>query len=152
MDQLQAKAIIQISKPIDEVFEAIVDPRKMSNYFISEGSGRMEEGKTLTWKFPEFEERVEVEVTKVEAPELVSFYWEGATGRKLEVAINLQEMKNSTTLVKITEGKMENDPAGLAWFGSNTEGWANFLACLKAWLEYGIHLRRGAFGYRADEG
>ena len=151
MEQLQAKAGIQISKPIKEVFEAIVDQKKMSNYFISESSGRMEEGKTLTWKFPEFEDRFSVEVAEVKSPEFVSFLWEGAVGNKLLVEINLLEMKNSTTLVKITEGKMENNAAGLAWYGGNTEGWANFLACLKAYLEYGINLRKGAFDYMKKE-
>ncbi len=33
------------------------------------------------------------------------------------------------------------------WLRRNTEGWANFLDCLKAWLEYGINLRKGAFDY-----
>jgi len=42
---LEIKAAIQILKPAHEVFEAIVDPSKMSNYFISKGSGRMEEEK-----------------------------------------------------------------------------------------------------------
>jgi len=151
MEQLQAKASIQISKPMEEVFEAIVDPAKMSNYFISESSGRMEGGSTLTWKFPEFEESFPVEVAEVKPPSFVSFLWEGATGKQLLVEINLLEMKHSSTLVKITEGKMDNDPAGLAWFGGNTEGWANFLACLKAYLEYGINLRRGAFDYMKKE-
>ena len=50
--KLEVKAAIQISKPAGEVFEAIVDPVKMSNYFISESSGRMEEGKKLIWRFP----------------------------------------------------------------------------------------------------
>lgn len=34
---------------------------------------------------------------------------------------------------------------GICWLKSNTEGWANFLTCLKAYLEYGINLRQGAF-------
>ncbi len=38
----EIKTKIQIQKPAAEVFEAIVDPEKMSNYFISKGSGRME--------------------------------------------------------------------------------------------------------------
>ncbi len=41
---LEIKTSIQVSKPADEVFEAIVNPQKMSNYFISQGSGIMEEG------------------------------------------------------------------------------------------------------------
>lgn len=44
---LEIKAAIQIQKPLHEVFEAIVDPEKMSNYFISKASGRMEEGKQI---------------------------------------------------------------------------------------------------------
>ena len=42
-----------ILKPPAEVFEAIADPTQMSNYFISQSTGRMEEGKTVLWKFPE---------------------------------------------------------------------------------------------------
>ena len=51
------------------------------------------------------------------------------------------------TVVTITEKGRENDEAGLKWFMGNTEGWANFLACLKAYLEYGINLRKGAFDF-----
>ena len=38
---LEIKVALQILKPVNTVFEAIVDPEKMSNYFISESSGRM---------------------------------------------------------------------------------------------------------------
>jgi uncharacterized protein YndB with AHSA1/START domain len=31
----------KILKPINEVFEAIIDPAKMSNYWFSSGSGRV---------------------------------------------------------------------------------------------------------------
>lgn len=58
---------------------------------------------------------------------------------------------NNSTLVSITEKSMENDEAGIKWLIGNTEGWANFLACLKAWLEYGINLRKGAFDYMTDK-
>ena len=48
MDQkLEVKAALRILKPADIVYEAIVDPVKMSNYFISEGSDRMEDGKEI---------------------------------------------------------------------------------------------------------
>ncbi len=42
---------------------------------------------------------------------------------------------------------MEANEMGLQWFGGNTEGWANFLACLKAYLEFGINLRKGGFDF-----
>lgn len=151
MDQLQIKTALQISKSPSEVFEAIVDAGKMSGYFISESTGNLIEGTSVTWKFPEFEGDVLIEVTRVVPAELVAFTWEGAKGKKLEVEISLHKFNGNTTVVKITEGKMDNDKAGIEWFGGNTEGWANFLACLKAYLEYDINLRKGAFEFRQGE-
>ena len=151
MAQLKIKTALQISKPKAQVFDAIVDPQQMTQYFISEASGKIEEGQTILWKFPEFEESVTIHVTKVVDNEQICYQWEGAKGKDLNVAIFLQEVGNGNTLVKITEGEMESDEAGLNWFGGNTEGWANFLACLKAYLEYGINLRKGAFDFLRSE-
>lgn len=148
--KLEIRAALQILKPSDEVFEAIVDPVKMSNYFISEGSARMEDGKIITWKFPEFSIQFPVRVKKIVNPEYVSFHWD-MEGTELLVEMTLKSLDGNSTLVTITEKSMENNEAGIKWLKGNTEGWANFLACLKAWLEYGINLRKGAFDYMSDK-
>jgi uncharacterized protein YndB with AHSA1/START domain len=150
MDILEIKAGLQIQKPAAEVFEAIVDPAKMSNYFISKSSGRMEEGKTLQWNFPEFKDTFPIRVGKIEKNKLVSWYW-STNDKELLVEIKLETQQDGSTLVNVTEGKMKNDDEGIKWLGGNTEGWANFLACMKAYLEYGINLRKGAFIYRGDK-
>jgi hypothetical protein len=49
----------------------------------------------------------------------------------------------------VTEKTRENDEAGIKWLAGNTAGWANFLACLKAYLEHEINLRKGAFTFLA---
>lgn len=149
---LEIKASIGILKPAREVFEAIVDPAAMTHYFISESSGRMEAGAALIWKFPEFPDESPVRVDKVEPDSYISFYWEGLKGRDTLVEIRLKTHSDGATIVSVMEKGADNDEAGLAWLKGNTEGWANFLACLKAWTEYGINLRKGAFGYRAEEG
>lgn len=146
---LEIKAAIQISKPAHEVFEAIVDPEKMSNYFISESSGRMEEEKKLIWKFPEFDGEIPVRVGKIEKDAYISFFWDDMDGQELLVEMKLLPQAENKTLVRITEKSRKTDPAGIEWLGRNTEGWANFLACLKAYLEYGINLRKGAFDFMA---
>lgn len=151
MDQLEIKTGIQVQKPVNEVYEGIVDAEKMCNYFISESTGSLIEDTSVTWKFPEFEGDVLIEVTRIIPNELISFKWEGAKGKKLQVKIFLAELSDKSTVVKVTEGKMEADKAGIQWYGGNTEGWANFLACLKAYLEHGINLRKGAFNYRTEE-
>ena len=152
MEELKIKTAIQIGKPAEDVFEAIVDPGKMKNYFIAEGSGRMEEGKKLQWRFPEFNEQVDVQVVQVEPKEYISFQWEGAKGRKLLVEMTLLEMPDNSTLLKITEGTMPAKEEGIKWLAQNTEGWANFLASLKAYLEYDINLRKGAFDFLKQGG
>lgn len=149
--KLEIKAAIQILKPAAEVFEAIADPEKMSNYFISESSGRMEEGKNLNWRFPEFDMDVPVRVGKIEKDKYISYYWDDPDGTELFVEITLTPKEKSATLVSITERSRENNEEGIKWLKRNTEGWANFLACLKAYLEYGVNLRKGAFDYMKKE-
>jgi len=147
---LEIKTAIQILKPVNEVFEAIVDPSKMSNYFISKSTGRMEESRPLKWQFPEFEMEFPIRVGKIEKDRYISFYWD-LDGIELLVEITLTSIDNTATIVTITEKSRKNDEAGIKWLKGNTEGWANFLACLKAYLEYGINLRKGSFDFKKFE-
>lgn len=145
-EELSIHTDLQIRKPAAAVFEAIVDPAQMSNYFISASTGRMEAGRELRWSFPEFEGDFPVQVRQVEADRYISFNWE-TDGHDLLVEITLTPRGEEATLVGITEKSMPLGEAGLRWLQQNTAGWANFLACLKAWLEYGINLRKGSFDH-----
>ncbi|MBA3900354.1 MAG: SRPBCC domain-containing protein [Bacteroidetes bacterium] len=144
--KLEIKTALQIGKTPQDVFEAIVDPAKMTNYFISTSTGRMEEGKNLVWRFPEFDEDVSIRVGKMEQDKYISFFWE-INGKELLVEITLILQKNNSTLLRISEKSMDNDEAGIKWLMENTAGWANFLDCLKAYLEFGINLRKGGYDY-----
>jgi uncharacterized protein YndB with AHSA1/START domain len=148
--KLEINVSLQIQKPIEEVFQAIIDPEKMSNYFISKGSGIMEENKELIWNFPEFEDDYSVHVGKIIKNEYISFYWD-VEGEKLVVEIKLENQKDGSTLVSVSEKSMNLDEKGLKWLSGNSFGWSNFLACLKAYLEYNINLRKGAFEFMRIE-
>jgi len=141
--KLIAKATIQIQKPVEEVFEGIVNPEKMTKYFISESTGRMETGKDLIWKFPEFNNEFPVGKIKIVANDSVSFVWDKETIVKIE----LESQPDKSTIVKVTEDGKTYSEDNLKWLIGNTEGWANFLACMKAYMEYGIQLRKGAFNF-----
>jgi uncharacterized protein YndB with AHSA1/START domain len=149
-ETLEIKAALQISKPVNEVFEAIVDPVKMSNYFISKSSGKMENGKQIIWKFPEFSMEFPIRIDKIEKNRYISYYWD-SDGTDTLVEMKLTPKADNSTLVNITEKSRKNDEAGIKWLQGNTEGWANFLACMKAWLEYGINLRKGAFDFMTEK-
>ncbi len=146
---LEIKVALQILKPVRTVFEAIIDPEKMTNYFISQSSGRMIEGEQLRWKFPEFEEEFPIHVGKIEQDRYISYHWD-IDGKELLVEMTLTPTEGDATVVTITEKSMKNDEAGIKWLMGNTGGWANFLACLKAYLEYGINLRKGAFDFMKE--
>lgn len=141
--RLEPNAAIQIQKPADEVFEGIVNPDKMSKYFISESSGRLETGSEVLWKFPEFPDSYPVSDIKTEANRSVSFVWDPET----VVRITLEELPDRSTVVRVTESGKELSDDNLKWALENSGGWANFLACLKAYLEYGVQLRKGAYDF-----
>lgn len=142
--KLTAKASIQIQKPLREVFEGIINPEKMTRYFISESTGRLEEGKEIIWKFPEFPKlECPIKNIRIEKYHSVSFVWDDET----TVNIHLDEQADQSVVVKVEEGEKELNESNLKWLIGNTEGWANFLACMKAYLEYGINLRKGAFTF-----
>jgi uncharacterized protein YndB with AHSA1/START domain len=143
---LIAKAAIQIQKPIEVVFEAIVNPDHMCQYFIEKSSGRMVENEELIWKWPEFDENATIKTGQIIKNQYISFVWM-VDDHAMKVEINLTGALNDSTIVQVTEKERNMDEAGVKWLAQNTEGWANFLACLKAYVEYGIHLRQGAFDF-----
>lgn len=144
--KLTAKATIQIQKPINSVFEAIIDPTKMNQYFIESSIGKLETDKMVEWKFPEFDELYLVVGKIIRKDEYISFDWSGGKQNML-VEIILEKQADDSTVVKIVEHEMNDDEAGIKQVIGQTEGWANFLASLKAYLEYGINLRKGAFDF-----
>ena len=145
MEKLTAKASIQIQKPVNEVFNAIVSDDKMNRYFIESSTGNLETNKTVQWKFPEFDDVFPVTGKEIKENEYVSFDWSGEPNMLVEIF--LQPQTDNSTVVKIVEHEMEKTDAGIKQMMQQTEGWANFLACLKASLEYNINLRNGAFDY-----
>lgn len=145
IDKLEIEVALQIRKPVSEVFEAIINPDKMSNYFILKSSGRMQEGEEIKWWFPEFEEEFLIRVNRVEQDRYISYYWD-IDEEELLVEITLTP-KEDSTLVSITEKSKDNNESGIRWLKSNTAGWANFLDCLKAYLEFGVNLRKGSYDF-----
>jgi len=141
--KLTSQASLQIQKPIDEVFEGIINPDSMCKYFISESNGRMETGRELLWKFPEFDEKFPITEIVIEENKSISFVWDHQT----IVDIVLKSYIGQSTIVKVSEGGKELNEENMRWLISNTAGWSNFLACMKAYLEYGIGLRKGAYEF-----
>jgi uncharacterized protein YndB with AHSA1/START domain len=142
--KLEFQVQLKIRKPVAEVFEAVVNPDKLSGYFVQESSGPLVEGATVQWKFPEIDQRFPVTVKSVVPNERIVFVW-GAEDGSYDTTVQMafKPLGDGATMVQVTEGGWRETEAGLKASHGNAGGWMHMLACLKAYLEYGINLRAG---------
>ena len=134
---------LKIRKPAAEVFAAVVDPDILSVYFVQTASGPLEAGSTVMWKFAEAPEAFPVVVREVVLNERIVFEWPAAGGYDTRVEMTFTPLDAANTMVAVSESGWRADEAGLAASHGNAGGWMHMMACLKAWLEYGINLRAG---------
>jgi uncharacterized protein YndB with AHSA1/START domain len=146
--QVQAK----IQKPVRVVFDAIYNPETLSAYFTTAGaSGVPKEGTMVTWRFADFPGEFPIFVKKVIANELFVFEWEALgrfgerRGYNTHVEMSFESLDSASTLVRISESGWKETQEGLESSYGNCHGWTQMLCCLKAYIEYGITLRKGYF-------
>ncbi|MEL4376616.1 SRPBCC domain-containing protein [Brucella cytisi] len=138
----------RVARPPSEVFDAVVNPSKLSGYFTTVGgaSAPLVAGDTVVWwgKIP-------VEVSEVVPCRRIVLYWDGANATegpepyKTRIEMNFQPLDDDATLVTIAETGWREDLPGHRASYINCEGWSQMLSCMKAFLEYGINLREGYY-------
>ena len=156
--ELKFHVAARIAKPVAEVFEAVVDPAKLSCYFTTGGAvGRLETGATVTWDFHDYPGAFPVEVVEVVRNRKIVLLWEANegvpagddpvvnAGYKTQVTMAFEALDDGRTLVSISEQGWRETEAGLNASYGNCQGWMQMLCALKAWQEYGINLREGMF-------
>lgn len=132
---------MRISKPIQEVFEAFVDPSKIGNFWFTSSSERWEQGRTITLRYDEYNAQVDILVEEIELNRRIVFEW-GANGEGHVVTITLSPTDNRESIIEIIEeGFNANDLDVIPQMLDNKEGWVYMLTCLKGYLEYGVNLR-----------
>ena len=149
----------RIAKPVGEVFEAVVNPEHLSQYFTTGGAkGRLETGATVTWDFHDFPGAFPVWVIEVVEDEKIVLEWganEAASGEigakhaetdyRTTVTMLFKPTGDGRTLVEIVEEGWHDSPGALRGAFGNCEGWTGMFFAMKAWLEHGINLRTGTY-------
>jgi uncharacterized protein YndB with AHSA1/START domain len=141
---------IRIQKPVEVVFDAVQKPEKLSGYFTNGGaSGPLEEGATVQWAFADNPDRepfsFPVKVIRAIPGKLIAIEWQGAADHDTIVEMNFENPDPDSTIVRISESGWNENQEELDRSYSNCHGWSQMLLCLKAYLEYGINLRKGAY-------
>jgi uncharacterized protein YndB with AHSA1/START domain len=140
--QLEVSTKLRIAKTPAEVFEAIVNPQKMSHYFISSGRGRLDKADSVSWRFADVGGQLNVKPQVIKKDKSVSFLW-SASGREALVTISLLSVPRGATVVSVKESGWPTGPEGIATCVGQAQGWMHMLCCLKAYMEHGINLRKG---------
>ncbi|WP_028954913.1 SRPBCC domain-containing protein [Sulfitobacter sp. 20_GPM-1509m] len=138
----------RISKPVDEVFEAVVSPDSLSQYFTTGGAkGRLQTGAEVTWDFHDFPGAFPVLVQEVVQNEKIVLQWEAdrKTATWTTVTMEFTPLDANRTLVRISELGWPDTEAGLTSCLGNCEGWTGMLCAMKVWMEHGIKLRDGFY-------
>jgi len=141
----------RIAKPVHEVFEAIVDPDQLSDYFTTNGAkGRLETGATVVWDFADFPGAFPVHVVEVEQDRRIVLRWEapkeaGEDPYETTVTMTFAGLDDGRTLVTIAEEGWRDTATGRKASYGNCEGWTGMLCALKAWLEHRLNLRDGFY-------
>jgi uncharacterized protein YndB with AHSA1/START domain len=102
----------------------------------------------VTWDFHDFPGAFPVEVKHAVPDERIVLEWkanEPGADYNVTVTMTFAPVEEGRTRVEIAEsGWRDTDAARQASYG-NCMGWSQMLAALKAWKEYGINLREGAY-------
>ncbi|MBN9681395.1 MULTISPECIES: SRPBCC domain-containing protein [unclassified Corallococcus] len=134
---------LKIRKPVAQVFEAVVNPAKLSGYFVKTSSGPLAAGTTVKWSFAEAPGEFDVIAREVTANERIVFEWPTDDGYDTRVEMSFVPLDAGNTMVKISESGWRPDEKGITASYGNAGGWMHMMLCLKGYLEYGINLREG---------
>ena len=157
--QLKFQIQTKIQKPLAEVFDAVYNPTKLSAYFTTGGAtAPLKEGATVIWRFADYPGDVPVTVKKLVPNQRIVLQWDAyeppeKTGTappspvdyKTTVEMTFESLDPNNTLVRISESGWRETQKGLDGSYGNCHGWTQMSCCLKAFLEYGINLRKGFY-------
>jgi uncharacterized protein YndB with AHSA1/START domain len=133
---------VRIEKPVQQVFQAVVDPQHLNKYFVTKSSAPLKLGETVLWEFSSLEKPLPVTVTEFVLNQKIQFKWEASgVSYQTVVDITFEDLKEKGTMMRIKEQGWETDQVGYNSSQDHGQGWMHMVCCLKSYLVYGIDLR-----------
>lgn len=129
------KAEMLIRKPVEEVFEAFIDPAITSKFWFTKSSGRLETGKRVQWDWEMYGASADVNVIEIEENKRILIEF----GTIVEWIFTSRA--ENETFVTITNTGFKGDGDDMVKQAiDSTEGFTIVLCGLKALLEHDIVL------------
>lgn len=144
-----AKAEMLIRRPVEEVFEAFVNPGITTQFWFTKSSGRLDKHKQVEWTWEMYNYTAPVKVLSIETNKKIIIEWGSAEDATIVEWVF--KSLNKGTFVSIVNSGFQGDTNKIiAQVRDSTEGFTLVLAGLKALLEHNIRLN--LVGDRFPEG
>jgi uncharacterized protein YndB with AHSA1/START domain len=147
METTESKEIVTahcemlIRRPVEEVFEAFVDPKITTRFWFTKSTGRLEAGKQVKWEWEMYNVSVRVNVKSIEPNERIVIDWWSAEDEPTTVTWIFVPRSDNTTFLTIANSGFTGDQNEIITQAiASTEGFAFVLANLKALLEHNLKL------------
>ena len=131
------KAEMLIRRPVEEVFEAFIDPSITTKFWFTKSSGRLEEGKKIRWDWEMYGVGDELSVKEIDQNRLIRIEWSDGT----KVEWNFTSRKDNQTFVSITNTGFSGSGDEMTAQAIDSMGGYTMVLCgLKALLEHNVIL------------
>jgi len=131
-----ARATMLIRRPVEEVFNAFVDPEVTTKFWFNRSSGRLAVGETVTWYWDFYGVSGDVLVRALEKNKRLAFEW------PTPVEMTFASRGDGWTFVSITaSGFTGTDDEKVSQALDSSEGFNLVVSACKVFLEHGVDPR-----------
>lgn len=125
--------------PVEQVFEAFIDPNVTTHFWFTHSSGKLEKGKTVKWEWKMYGVSMDVKVIDIIPYKKIAIEWDSPS---TFVDFEFEKLANDQTYVIIKNYgfQVKGDDLLMA-IKDSTGGFTTVLDGMKAYLEHGIDLQ-----------
>lgn len=129
---------MMIRKPVEEVFNAFINPEITTNFWFTKSSGTLVAGTTVTWSWEMYGASGDVLVKEIEPNKKISIEWDNPV---TTVDFIFESLEDGNTLVIIKNyGFQQTGPELINKMMDSTGGFTTVIDGCKAYLEHGSKL------------
>lgn len=129
---------MMIRKPVDQVFQAFIDPAITTNFWFTKSSGLLEVGKTITWEWEMYGVSTNVMVKEIIPNQKIATEW-GDPAVAVDYEFTALDGDRTYVVIK-SYGFTQTGNDLIEVIKDNTGGFTTVLDGLKAYLEHNLRL------------
>jgi uncharacterized protein YndB with AHSA1/START domain len=137
---VEAVAGMLVHKAAHDCYEAFVDPAVTTKFWFTKSTGRLDEGKTVTWSWEMYDVSSPAKPIEIVPDKKIVVEW-GEPGEASTITWTFKPLKDGTFVDIRTANFAGDADAQVKMAIDVSEGFGIVLCGLKAWLEHGIQLR-----------